>query len=338
MCKQRIDYIDVAKGLCMVLVVWQHTHTYYLDLQTGEFWMEAFRMPLFFLISGMFFKMYSCWNEFIRRKFNTLIFPFLFYYLLLSVLVPNLLALMGYEGLRQESKLGWASLFNCIFEKSYSNNPIWFLIALIWMNLLFYSFHKLSKRICEKHSTALIVAFTAICGLCGFGLGVNRIFVWANIGNALTCLPFYAVGYYLKNLTPFVNTPPNLFVLIIIFLVGGLSVFFFSHGLSFKQNQWEVDNLLQIYGCGILGSMAMLSLSKCIERSKVLKYYGENTLTILCLQMPVIQVCNTVVRRLQMNDMHSFLLTFLLSVLAFFAIIPFMNKYLPWVTGKRQLI
>ena len=44
---KRIDYIDVAKGLCMVLVVWQHTHTYYMDLETGEFWLESFRMPLF---------------------------------------------------------------------------------------------------------------------------------------------------------------------------------------------------------------------------------------------------------------------------------------------------
>ena len=26
--KDRIDYIDVAKGLCMILVIWQHTHTY----------------------------------------------------------------------------------------------------------------------------------------------------------------------------------------------------------------------------------------------------------------------------------------------------------------------
>ncbi len=41
MTKQRIAYIDVAKGLCMLLVVWQHAHTYYLDLQTGEFYMES---------------------------------------------------------------------------------------------------------------------------------------------------------------------------------------------------------------------------------------------------------------------------------------------------------
>lgn len=203
---------------------------------------------------------------------------------------------------------------------------------------MFYGFQKLSKRICTGHSNSIVIVLTLICGLCGFCLGVNKIFVWANIDNALTCLPFYAVGYYLKNKTPFVNTPPSYKILIVLILVGGLSVFLFSHGLSFKQNQWESDILLHIYGCGILGGLAILSISKIIERSRFLKYYGENTLTILCLQMPVIQVCNIVVKRLRMNDMHSFLLTFLLTIFAFFVIIPIMNRWLPWVTGKKRLI
>lgn len=338
LAKVRIDYIDVAKGLCMILVVWQHTHTYYLNLQTGEFYFESFRMPLFFMISGMFFRMYSGWNEFAKRKFNTLVVPFLFYYLLFSVLIPNLLAMVGYEGLRQESKLGWTSLFNCIFEKTYSNSPVWFLLALIWMNLVFYGIQKLAKLLSANYRGYFFLSLIVLCGFCGFLLGVNRVFVWANLDNAMTCLPFFAFGFYLKNVTPYIIAPPRIPLLIILVLVGLLVVMLLSHGLSFKQNKWSADNLLQIYVCGIMGSLSILALSKMIEQSTILKYYGKNTLTILCLQMPVIQVCNIVVKRIHLVGWNGFLMTFVLVLVAFFAIIPIINKYLPWVSGKKNLI
>lgn len=201
MSKQRIDYIDVAKGLCMILVVWQHVHTYYLDLETGEFYMESFRMPLFFLISGMFFKMYTGFDVFAKKKINTLLIPFLFFYLSLSVLLPNFLHIVGYEGLRESSSLGWKSLFNCFFHKVYSNSTVWFLLALLWLNFIFYGINVFAKRFSERMHLFMMAFLSMACGIMGFYLGLNRLFVWANIDNALTATPFFFVGFWLKNKT-----------------------------------------------------------------------------------------------------------------------------------------
>ena len=57
--KKRIQWIDLAKGFCILLVVLQHaselTHVDY-PLSVQAF---GFRMPLYFILSGLFFKQYE---------------------------------------------------------------------------------------------------------------------------------------------------------------------------------------------------------------------------------------------------------------------------------------
>ena len=105
--------------------------------------------------------------------------------------------------------------------------------------------------------------------------------------------------------------------------------------MSFKQNKWDGNDLFSLYSCGVIGSLSVIALSKVVEKFRLLKYYGENTLLILCMQMPVIQAVNLVVKKIGMGQMGEFLLTFSVVMLAFCLVIPFMNKYLPWFVGKK---
>ena len=72
--KQRIEYIDIAKGICIILVVYAHIDTTILDYKIGIFF-DSFRMPLYFFLSGLFFKQYSGIFEFTIKKINNLIVP-----------------------------------------------------------------------------------------------------------------------------------------------------------------------------------------------------------------------------------------------------------------------
>lgn len=70
--KKRDDYIDIMKGSTMGLVVWAH-----IGLPGGNI-IGYFHMPLFFLLSGLFFKPYTP-KEFLKRKVRGLYVPFLAY-------------------------------------------------------------------------------------------------------------------------------------------------------------------------------------------------------------------------------------------------------------------
>ena len=59
--KQRVGWVDAAKGLCILLVVLGHAitelqaHGYYTAQWAGiNFFLGPIRMPLFFLLSGLF--------------------------------------------------------------------------------------------------------------------------------------------------------------------------------------------------------------------------------------------------------------------------------------------
>ena len=78
----RIEYIDLAKGFCIILVVLFHCdiYFYHIGYEFNTMVGNTFRMPLYYFLSGLFFKPYNGFFNFAIRKANKLLIPFLFLY------------------------------------------------------------------------------------------------------------------------------------------------------------------------------------------------------------------------------------------------------------------
>ena len=76
--KNRVDWIDAAKGIGMILVVYGHI-SYRPDWL--NVWLCSFHMPLFFFLSGITYnaEKYSDFKVFIRNKIQTLVIPYLIF-------------------------------------------------------------------------------------------------------------------------------------------------------------------------------------------------------------------------------------------------------------------
>lgn len=76
----RLPVIDVAKGIGMLLVIYAHVN--YTPGQLA--YIYSFHMPLFFLLSGMMFdrEKYGTFTAFMKRKVQTMVCPYLLFYLL----------------------------------------------------------------------------------------------------------------------------------------------------------------------------------------------------------------------------------------------------------------
>lgn len=85
----RIEYIDIAKGLGMILVVVGHC----INGKTFPgTWINSFHMPLFFILSGLCFseKKYPTFFPFLKKELKHFYYPvFTFLYSLLHY--PRLL-------------------------------------------------------------------------------------------------------------------------------------------------------------------------------------------------------------------------------------------------------
>ena len=192
--KQRIEYIDLAKGLCISLVVLYHIHCFETTTETA---LQFFRMPLYYFLSGIFFKEYGGLAIFSIKKVNKLIIPFLFFFLVAYAAGIVCHFLHFYERGIIEEPFHWNMIFD-IFTKlgrgediGY-NVPIWFLLSLFEANLLFYL---LRTRI--KNDKILLAVSFAI-GILSVIAGLNKLPYC--IDRTLIALPFFAVGYSLKTI------------------------------------------------------------------------------------------------------------------------------------------
>jgi uncharacterized membrane protein YcfT len=122
---ERVDWVDVAKGICIAMVVTMHS-TLGVEAAAGATgWMgyaveyaRPFRMPDFFLISGLFLarRIDAPWRLYLDRK----ILHFVYFYVLwltiqFAVKAPGFAAELGWDGMLREYLLAfiepWGTLW-----------------------------------------------------------------------------------------------------------------------------------------------------------------------------------------------------------------------------------
>ena len=298
--KQRIQYIDLAKGFCIILVVAYHVNKALHFHQAPLFWdtLSVFRMPLYFFLSGLFFKEYEGFVGFFLRKVNKLLIPFLFFYLVTSFALSNILNLFGVPVPDAES-LGRSGLWAFVYEK-FSNGPIWFLLALFIVNIYFYAILVTVKQITPPPIVAAIV--TLVC----FGLGFfSTTFVSRNYNlycfadTAMAALPFFAMGYlsfrYANILVP------NRFDKFLPLIVIACFVFTFvvNGKCSYKINSYSINPVLQ-YMSGMTGTLGVVFMAKLVRNLPFITYWGRYSIMILVTHSLLIKMYAPLMSKLGM--------------------------------------
>lgn len=126
-------------------------------------------MPLYFFLSGLFFKEYEGFLGFFQRKVNKLLIPFAFFYLVTSFALPNILHSVFGFAVRNTESLGISGLWAFITQEDFSNNPIWFLWVLFLVNIYFYAILVPVKKLTSnpRNIAAIITVICFVIGCAG---------------------------------------------------------------------------------------------------------------------------------------------------------------------------
>lgn len=338
----RIEFIDLAKGICIILVVAFHA----TGLCNVEFPLHSviktFRMPLYFCVSGLFFKRYENFYGFLKRKTNKIAIPFFFFFILTSVLLPNALHWIGLDTCDSEH-LGWPSLYAFITPEDFPNIPIWFLLCLFWVNTIFYGIVALSEKISKEDGARIcsVIVLTALCRTAGYGMSTSGINLPAFIDTALSCMPFFCFGYLLRRYTNVLipNTMDKHIPLWLIILAG--VTFYFrggEEGLGFDPN----ETMMNIIIGGFAGSLAVLLLSKWIGHLPLVSYLGRYSIIILCTHLLVLKGIWLILQHIWFSEVvpagWMCVITLTIVMFSYLAIIPLCIKFIPWFTAQKDLI
>ena len=325
--KPRIEYIDLAKGFCIILVVWHHANAAMDDIDYAlRDAMCVFRMPLYFFLSGLFFKPYEGYIGFLKRKVNKLLVPFLFFHVLSCFVIPLL---------RHES-FEWHTLWDFVFmQAGCVNVPLWFLICLFWLNQIFYVIYK--AAFCTKRPLAVLCVVSLALGAIGYYSGDT--FAAMNIGSALTAMPFFAAGHVFHRHTDILQPARwDRYLIPLAVATAAYTVLLVDGSSNYFINQYEC-NIFVTYTAGMAGVLCILFVAKRLTRLPLVSYFGRYSIIILVTHLPIIQRVMPFVFRLHLPYwwMESLLGTAIVLAVSLI-IIPLCRRFLPYVTAQKDMI
>lgn len=333
----RVEWIDTAKGFCILLVALNHVLLYcgIEELCPPIFinFLSSFRMPLYFFLSGLFFKSYSSSRFFITKKTNKLIIPFLFFYIIFSIITPFIIiSTVGFFPFLDNN----TKLCDLVFD-FYNNDcqlvngPLWFLLCLFEINIVFYLIH----FICKNDNYIYLIS--AICGLAGLILCYYQIDLICSLDTALTAMPFFCFGYFTKSKTNILYHSAVDKHLIVLSIVCGIFCLLCARHVQYYNNYFYNTSYFTAHICGIIGTMMVIFISKRIGKLSVISYFGRYSIIILCTHILIVK---TLVYFLEDNfvPIVNAIIIFPTLLLSELIIIPFSIKYLPYVTAQKDVL
>lgn len=271
--EKRLDYLDYAKGIAIILVVLGHIY------KDGPvyIWLYSFHLPIFFIISGIIVKMKEDKNsevfgKFIVKKAKTLLLPYITFALINFIF--NVLWEMLGNGLTNNFII--TELKNIVVL--CARGAVWFLPCLFIAEALFFILRKVDNKIIINIMifTLFIVGITVYTSGNSVSLVILRSFI---------ALGYLNIGYYLLNVINNINSILILLLtLIASTLLSQLNGFVDLYSLTFNNQLLYVVN-------GVAGSLFILLICKRIKLNlKFLKYIGANSLIIMGTHLMPIKI------------------------------------------------
>ncbi len=345
---KRIAYLDMARGIGMILVVIGHIE--YVNMSLLQF-IYAFHMSLFFLISGiLIWEKQEEKNNYIalcKKKLRSILLPYC-YFSVLILLVESARLLV--KGLNEWENIGQMLLQTLCLQ---GTSTLWFLPALFMSELLFIGMRRRSS-----HGGTMIGA----CVLTVFAAVMNQ---WEKnwyslqtqdmLGNVLHevlsmlvrnvfCVSFICIGYYLgKWILPAMQRWWQEVLFAMLSAVAAV-LLIFGNGVAEIRYMNLQNPILYLLGA-VSGTMTVLCLCRLLQRSRLaavkrlLGFIGINSLIIMVTHMDFrVLYCSIMLAEfLNVWEKQLFyiisiiLLVFLLEI----PIIWVVNRFFPWLLGKR---
>lgn len=330
---QRISFLDITKGIGIIAVVIGHSIR--PDILPAHF-ISMWHMPLFFFVSGFCFNA----DKYCSKPYSTFMFS-----RIKSLLVPLLMAMLLFSAVYLVT--GYDYYTPGMILDLRVPFALWFLVSLFCCQIVYwlwclatkavgiFSFY-LSEAVFVMTNIAVAVMFES-----------NGIELPFSLHNVPLAIAFYGSGHLLRK--TIVNAMEHTSGMKPLVRYGIISfemlclvtyILHYNDAISFADNHlphpWPLTLMVSL-----LSIDAVMRMSNEIDKVKsrpanymasALNYLGTNTLTILIFHMWWMRLCKDFLRPLIGIGIEPLLVWPLLIPTIYI-----INKYAPWIVGKRRL-
>ncbi len=293
--KKRIEFIDVAKGFGILLVVFGHLYPTGGRVSSVIF---SFHMPLFFFLSGIF--AHNSESEklipyFIKKNKRNIVWYLAV--LAIGTLVTQFTSFFP-EKLDKASFLFDLYLFQ---PESFHVGQIWFLAALSVVSIYFFF---ASKYIFKHNKIVLNLLCILVFAILADTLSYNRfsvsghiIYFPLKISSACMGFVFFSAGYLLKSFLNRLNNLEKKHYYFLILPLSGITCFSFVNGWN-NVADCSYHNLALYLLFAFAGIALVLLFSSAIKKCRAMQYIGKNSMLFFSLQSFTIQLYKNILTKL----------------------------------------
>lgn len=318
--KPRLEYVDLAKGICIILVVALHTLP---GFNFGG--LNILRMPLYFMLSGIFFKQYDSFVVFVQKKINNLILPLMLFELIYLTFKWSI-----------NRELNFVQYFSSLMGGGVNNGPLWFLEVLFIISILFYVLKHFPKYI--------IMPFIFVVSLTGlYIISDKELNVPYYFAECLRGLPFFFIGNTISK-TPIIrrNSKDRQLIItgFVTFFMIMLVLAYWGIQYSNPVDKFEFESVLinpiSYYIVSALTVISFILVCKGINWLPMISYCGRYSIIILGLHAIIQSHISTPYYWITGHSLPNAVI-FILTVLISWLSIPFFRKYFPYFTAQKNL-
>lgn len=266
--KQRLKWLDIAKGIGILLMVIGHTS---IPTALSNF-IWAFHMPLFFISSGWTTNWHnSSFQEFCIKKARTLLLPFAVY----SIVVLTMLTMCGMISLTSWVFNGWGGY------------ALWF-IPVLYIGLVIVKFIFGIEGSVFRYGILIVVL------LIGYILSYYGIILPWTLSSISYATFLIIIGSKLKGLNKYLHIDqPNAYRVIFFIFVTIIISHFWRLDMCFNR----ILPVIPLTLAAIVGSLMLFMISSWIEKNsnigtKLLTAVGNETYIIAAFSQVTIMLIN----------------------------------------------
>lgn len=358
--KNRLEYLDIAKGIGVFLVLLGHLQgdkifcysPYILPMCE---WIFSFHMALFFIVSGMLINYKSDiskdFKTTVKKRFKGIMIPyFWFSFFYMTVVIAALV----------KGTIAIDTLFiNLWYVLSmYGMSVLWFLPTLFLAEILFIF---IMKKLPDKKAVIIITCYTVVFLVFAALLwkGTFESEALKRLKEFITVIirPFVAssfitIGYFSFNIinksqktetvgeeTRFKGINVKELLIGIALMVIGASFVWINHGTDFRSLVFK--NVPVYYLCAISSSIGLVLICKNIKPFKLLKFFGVNSLIFMAVHGSETIVYNATMLAMWANQYltrargyicYAIIVTFITVYVCIMILL--INKFAPFIVGK----
>lgn len=258
----RIAYLDVAKFIGLALVCFCH-----IPFPEGKFhiWVYSFHMPLFFLVSGIFF---STDKFTIGKNAKQLLVPFLFFNFLACVISICIGFLAS-----GELKIMKVSI-DFFLESHYVIGPSWFLVSLFIIRIYCGVITRFFGKVWLIVSAIIILILFYITR-------DSEVWYAFSMGSTVLGLPFYMIGMYGRRI--FLNEMliGKWWVPLVALILSIPAIY--NGQVGIHANCYGVNIFLFVI-YGLCGTVLLVSLSRYVKiPHSILTVFMDGALFFICM-------------------------------------------------------